>query len=177
MALCRRLLRGEGAGSRLRVRWYGDAVEPVVLERKHHRGGMVRKRRLLVAAPELPALLAGRDPRAREVGIGRLVDTPRAVCVVAYDRHVYRDAGGSYRITIDRGLGAAPARADWLERLAAGSLPEVRPADGAPVVVECKHHGNPPRWIDAALASQPAQRFSKLAWAVLRLRESNRSLS
>lgn len=176
-ALCKRLIRGRGAGSRLRVRWYGETAEPLVLERKHHRDGLVRKSRLLVTRNELAALLTGADPRARSVGIGRLIGVPVPLCVVTYERRVYRDAAGTFRITVDRALGAARPRADWLERLAAGFLPDARPADGAPVVVECKHHGAPPRWIDEALAAHAAQRFSKLAWAYLRLRENDRSLS
>ncbi len=175
--LCKRLVGGRGAGSRLRIRWYGDAPDPVVLERKHHRGGFVRKTRLLVPRREIAALLAGTDPRARRLGIGRLVHDPRALCAVAYERHIYRDAAGSFRVTIDRGLGAAPPPRDWLERLAAGSLPEVAPAAGAPVVVECKHTDVPPRWIESALATHPAQRFSKLAWAWQRLRTSIRTIS
>jgi VTC domain len=175
--LCRRLVAGRGAGSRLRLRWYGDVLEPLVVERKHHRGGLVRKTRLLVAVKELPDLLAGRDPRARRLGIGRLVPEPRAVCAVAYERRIYRDATGSFRITIDRGLRAAAPHPEWLPRLVAGHLPQVAPAGGAPVVAECKHHGAPPRWITAALAPHSALRFSKLAWAWQRLRTSIRTIS
>ena len=170
-ALCRRLVDGKGAGSRLRVRWYGEAADPVVIERKHHREGLVRKTRLVVAARELPALLSGADPRARLIGIGRLLYAPLPLCVVAYERHVYRDAGGTYRVTIDRNLSAALPRLDWLARVATGSVPDAIPVPDAPVVVECKHHGEPPRWLETALAPHAAGRFSKLGWAYLRLRQ------
>lgn len=168
-ALCRRNLRGVGACSRLRLRSYGKAGEPLVLERKHHRGGRVHKSRLAVTPPELPALLEGRDPRGRRVGIGRLVRDPIPVCMVAYERRIYRHASGAFRLTIDRRLGAAAPAPDWLERLQHGALPLVPPAPDAPVVVESKHGGDAPRWIAEALAAHAAPDFSKLAWAWLRL--------
>jgi len=168
--LCRRLVQGSGARSRIRIRSYGVPGDPLFLERKHHRRGQALKTRVPIAPAALPAVIAGADPRARLVGIGRLVQAPLPVCTVRYERRIYRDAAGTFRFTIDRALGAAAVAPDWLERLAAGELPAVEPAPDAPVVVECKHLGSPPRWIEEALAPHLAPDFSKLAWAFLRLR-------
>ena len=142
--LCRRVVRGRGSCSRIRIRSYGIAGEPVVLEHKRHRHGQIHKTRLLVPAAELPALLAGADPRGRQVGIGRLVEAPVAMCAVRYERRIYRDAANTFRFTIDRRLGAASLAAGWIDRLVAGELPAVEPAAAAPVVVECKHLGAGP---------------------------------
>jgi hypothetical protein len=169
-ALCRRLLGARGARSRLRLRSYGDASDPLVLERKYEVAGMVRKSRLLCRPAGLPGLLGGSDPRAARLGFGRLVRAPVAVCVVAYERQVFRDAAGSFRFTIDRAMGAEVLPPHWLERLETGWLPDVQPADDAPLVVESKHLGSSPRWLEEALAPHVAPRFSKLAWAYGRLR-------
>jgi hypothetical protein len=139
----------------------------LAVEVKRRRGGLTRKERTWCLPAELPALLAGEDPRARRLGLHRIAPGARAVCLVGYLRRVYEESSGTLRVTIDRQLGTAEAGPAELARLVAGLPPEVPPAPDAPVVTEVKHLGPLPGWIAGTVARAEAP-FSKLVWALVK---------
>jgi hypothetical protein len=139
----------------------------LAVEVKRRRGSLTRKDRTWCLPAELPALLAGEDPRARRLGLHRLVPGARPSCLVGYLRRVYEDPSGTLRVTIDRQLGTVPGGPAEVARLVAGLPPEVPPAPDAPVVAEIKHLGPLPGWIVGTVGRAEAH-FSKLVWALVK---------
>lgn len=172
--LVRRVLRGAGAMTRVRVKLYqpagagaaGPPVDALALEIKRSRGGLTRKVRVWLPPAELkPLLLAPRRREARALHLGLLAPGASPICVVGYERIVFEAPDGKLRVTFDRRLGWAAAEPGLLDEVATGIPPAVQPAPDAPVVVEVKHTAALPRWL-AALGDPPAKRFSKLCWAI-----------
>ena len=127
---------GEYAKRKLRLRWYGDPIDPYAggwLELKTRVGQQSRKQRIRVAAegedwgggivvpgPQgLAELVAQLDPLAAR--------TLRPTVLVRYRRRRWVDAGSGLRASLDTGVRAAPARAGFVWRdLAEGSVLELK---------------------------------------------------
>ena len=135
--------------TKLRLRWYDDAVDAEAgaggahsawLELKHREGGVGSKQRLHLSIDDGPMLAAGiRLPRReqltealRELG-APAAPTVEAVALVRYERRRWADLGSGLRVSLDTRVRAAAPRPGlvWrpvpdgavLELKSAGPLP------------------------------------------------------
>ena len=108
--LIRRSLEKPDFKEKLRLRSYGRAAEdsPVFLELKRKASGIVYKRRVQTALPEVRRFFAGENGLfgnrqiCRELEWFRDYYEPlRPACLIIYDRAAYFEPGGDLRLTID----------------------------------------------------------------------------
>jgi hypothetical protein len=132
----------EGADprSKLRLRWYGDAVLGVRarFEHKERRGELVFKRGVELAQPldvdgaAAASLVASVRARVPDEWRSLLARDERPAQWIAYEREYLRTASGRVRVTIDRGLEA------WEQRFAPVVARRVRTLLPSVVIVELK---------------------------------------
>jgi SPX domain protein involved in polyphosphate accumulation len=166
----------------------GGYDEIVWLELKLRNGDQTSKRRVALPKPDVQSFLetGSRSPAmgviARAVpGTDEILDelfsfvrdfgkALRPACIVNYVRCAWQATDGSVRVTIDRDVAFFPAslnqwrRQDLTERKSLGPPAGTEPS----CVIEIKTHGEPPAWLDAALASCEARRvdYSKFVSAM-----------
>ncbi|MDD9937450.1 MAG: VTC domain-containing protein [Myxococcales bacterium] len=161
------------------------------LELKAREGDQSRKQRVGIPKPEVPRFFASGEASAEmraiahggaaEEALGELqrfragFASPLEACVlVNYRRNAWQDPEGTVRVTLDRDLSVfAPLPDMWtaeraLSREALGTVRYEEPC----CILELKHRGPAPGWIDRTLADAGAEQcnYSKFVQACRRLR-------
>ncbi len=178
---------------KIRLRRYGPngvwpaKTEPVHLEMKTKSGGVCQKFRLKVESAEHRALFCGKpmpvtDTKEKAIVKRELVNdaitrfSMRPLCRVRYERRAFEKNG--LRVTIDDKI-----QAEILNSVSRGEAKEILKApffekaqamhdrftDGDYVVVEVKHAGTMPNWLNLEMNAMSALRvsFSKYCYSIV----------
>ena len=140
---------------KLRLRSYGPVTDesPVFLELKRKASGIVYKRRVRTAIPEVRRFFAGENELFEDRQINRELNWFRdqyeplePACLIIYNRVAYYEPGGDLRLTIDFN---PRYRTEALSL--AGSMDGIPLRPDGDTVLEIKVQGAMPLWLTAIL--------------------------
>jgi hypothetical protein len=160
------------------------------VELKEHQRGKVIKKRLRIPKKLLSTLFAGGDiwPAVRERGGGEDPERLRAVydelreslrvydvkpsSVISYRRAVFQRSEGELRVTFDDEITVYSPPAELYDRHPALTPEVLGPPTlrGDKVILEIKHPGQLPPWLEQALRHESSQRLSKFTTSVRALK-------
>lgn len=160
-------LEGYSRREKFRLRYYGDDLGTLRLERKAKLRGLCSKDRVLLtegvarslAAGDASALLGLDGAAARALYVGMRLHHLAPRSVVRYEREAYTHRAGNVRVTLDAHLEALASPRGFLDP---GSLG--MPADPGAVVLEVKYDDFLPDVVRAAVqVPRRAVAYSKYA--------------